>query len=162
MTRPEAVAYEKEVKGELVVWMADASMQNAATTALKQLGNKIVEGEGGEEADEDESVGSNHGPQAQVGKLFRLMCTLHRQDRLPAVVFNFDRGMCERVAFGFNEILQQAEEKAREEHSKTLKNTAKNAAQMEKFQKRMRDKVGWRCRVLFGELRGWCFCLVFV
>lgn len=142
--KPEAVAFEKEVKAELVKWMQDDTLRVSATKTLKALGNKIVDG-CEDDMEDDETAGVAGGPQEQVCKVFRLMCTLHRQDRLPAVVFNFDRGMCERLAFGFNDILSKAEEKAREEHSKTLKNSAKSAAQMEKFQKRMRDKVFARC-----------------
>jgi superfamily II RNA helicase len=69
------------------------------------------------------------------------MCALHRQDRLPAVVFNFDRTVCESIAFGFNSILSRAEEAARSEHAKTLAKSAKAEVQKEKVQKRIRDKV---------------------
>jgi superfamily II RNA helicase len=69
------------------------------------------------------------------------VCGLHRQDRLPAVVFNFDRAACEKMAFGMGEYLQRAEDAMREEHAKTLKKAADKTQQKEKLAKRNRDKV---------------------
>ncbi len=35
---------------------------------------------------------------------------LTREERVAAVIFNFDRAMCEKLAFGFNDMLSKAEE----------------------------------------------------
>ena len=35
---------------------------------------------------------------------------LTREERVAAVIFNFDRATCEKLAFGFNDMLSKAEE----------------------------------------------------
>lgn len=52
-----------------------------------------------------------------VDKLFALVCDLHAQDSLPAIVFNYDRGECERAAQSIMNDLKSAETEWKETSS---------------------------------------------
>ena len=174
ISKPEAVAYERAVKQELIEWLRHG-LREPAVLVLKALGNRLLgvpgedekraaAGEASEESEDDlfggEGAGdcdqdevesaktqargkgnSGGGDKAMMQRLFKLCGTLHRQDRLPAVIFNFDRATCEKLAFGFSDILAQAEEQQRQEHAKDLKLSEKQRDQKAKIEKRARDKV---------------------
>ena len=137
ISRPQSVQYEAAVKAEFETWISNG-WRRECVQVLRILGNDVVDCENRkeEESGDDRSIDGS-----MVNRLFQLMCVLHRQDRLPAVIFNFDRAICENLAFGFNSILSKAEESARVEHAKTLAKSAKVEVQKEKVQKRIRDKV---------------------
>ncbi len=139
VSKPQSVLYEKAIKNEFESWIA-SGWRKECVQVLRLLGNDLVEDDSEERRDmldrENESQKED-----MVTRLFHLMCALHRQDRLPAVVFNFDRTLCESIAYGFNAILGRAEDAARAEHSKTLAKSAKVESQKDKVQKRIRDKV---------------------
>ena len=144
VTKPQSVLYERDVKTEFESWMENG-WKAECVKVLQLLGNEIVSTdrkEASSDSDESDSEQSSAtGRDSTVARLFHLMCALHRQDRLPAVVFNFQRDMCEKIAFSFNAILSQAEEAARSEFAKVLSKNAKVENQKEKVQKRIRDKV---------------------
>lgn len=123
ITKPQAARFEDAVKEELTLWMKEGWKEEVVKVLLL-LGNKIVSDQGAQDEDEP-------GKQTRwMDRLFHLMCVLHRQDRLPAVVFNFDRSACERIAFHFSGILQSAEDSARQEHAKTLSKSKKTLEQV--------------------------------
>jgi hypothetical protein len=140
--KPDAVQYEVDVKAELTSWMR-SGLGEHVVAVLKALGNSMVadSADGDDDEDDDEEGAKAGGTSAWMDRLFHLMCVLHRQDRLPAVVFNFDRNVCEKIAMHFNALLQGAEDAAREEHGKELNKSQKVADAKEKMQKRARDKV---------------------
>jgi hypothetical protein len=146
MSKPQSVQYEKDVKKEFECWMSNG-WETECTEVLRLLGNDVLDNlrkdsQHSSESTKDVRTGNTRSSkESTTEKLFHLMCALHRQDRLPAVVFNFDRTVCESIAFGFNSILSRAEEAARSEHAKTLAKSAKAEVQKEKVQKRIRDKV---------------------
>jgi len=142
ITKPESIAFEKAVKDELMEWL-HLGMQTYTVKVLTALGNTLQGSNDHDDADDDDenSKTKERGANSLTRRLFKLCGTLHRQDRLPAVIFNFDRATCEKLAFGFNEILSKAEEVQREEHAKDLKQTAKQQDQKAKMEKRARDKV---------------------
>ena len=140
ISKPQSVQYEAAVKSEFEEWIA-SGWRKECIEVLRLLGNDVVDHSGGAKEASDVSESDGCGRTSMVRRLFQLMCALHRQDRLPAVVFNFDRALCEHLAFGFNSILSKAEEAARAEHAKTLSKSAKVEVQKEKVQKRIRDKV---------------------
>jgi ATP-dependent RNA helicase DDX60 len=139
ISKPQSVQYETAIKNEFENWIA-SGWRKECVQVLRLLGNDLVEddvaGKCGKLDGEYETQ-----KEEMVNRLFHLMCALHRQDRLPAVVFNFDRTLCESIAYGFNAILGRAEDAARAEHSKTLAKSAKVESQKDKVQKRIRDKV---------------------
>jgi ATP-dependent RNA helicase DDX60 len=143
ISKPQSIQYEAAVKVEFESWIA-LGLRRECVQVLRLLGNQVVDNQvqkvqKEEDSEEEASDASEKG--SVVNRLFQLMCVLHRQDRLPAVIFNFDRTLCESLAFGFNTILGKAEESARVEHAKTLAKSAKVEVQKEKVQKRIRDKV---------------------
>jgi len=140
ISKPESIAFEKAVKDELMQWL-ELGMGAYTVKVLKALGNKLVTSTDDDSDDEGGGVAQERGPNSLTRRLFKLCGTLHRQDRLPAVIFNFDRATCEKLAFGFNEILSKAEQLQREEHAKDLKQSAKQRDQKAKMEKRARDKV---------------------
>ena len=140
ISKPESIAFEKAVKDELMEWLHQG-MGAYTVKVLKALGNKLVANDVDESDDHGDTVALGRGPNSLTRRLFKLCGMLHRQDRLPAVIFNFDRATCEKLAFGFNDILSKAEAVQREEHRKDLKLSAKQQDQKAKMEKRARDKV---------------------
>lgn len=128
------------VKAELTEWMTQG-LDDEVRGVLNALGNTMVGGGTSGEVADDEGQAGGGSKTGWMDRLFHLMCVLHRQDRLPAVVFNFDRNVCEKIAMHLNNLLQGAEDAAREEHSRTLSKSQKESEAKGKVQKRVRDKV---------------------
>ncbi len=141
ISKPQSVLYEAAIKKEFENWIANG-WKKECVQVLRLLGNDLVLDDSDSEDQKIKLDKENETHKDEmVNRLFHLMCALHRQDRLPAVLFNFDRTQCESIAFGFNAILGRAEDSARAEHSKTLAKSAKVESQKDKVQKRIRDKV---------------------
>ncbi|KAJ2901623.1 hypothetical protein MKZ38_001643 [Zalerion maritima] len=126
-------------------WMADSS--SPFHNVLADLGNNVVhakrpamQASKGLDAKGKENAHDNakevHGD-ALVETTLPLICSLHEQDALPALFFNYNRYECERIAEAILEQLQEAEE----EFKNNSAEWSKKLAQWNSWQKRMEDAV---------------------
>ena len=95
----DIINWEASLKATLRQWMADSKSPfelvfedlNGNLAALESRTNK-KEKEKGEDL-RDDDIGSSH----DTTNLLPLLASLHEQDALPGIVFNYDRGACEKM-----------------------------------------------------------------
>ncbi|KAF2276452.1 DEAD/DEAH box helicase-like protein [Westerdykella ornata] len=92
----DVINWENKLKALLRRWLADS--QSPFEAVFNDLNRELVEREAGkgkkpdEDGVEDVDV-DEHNPE----DILPLLSTLHEQDALPGIVFNYERGMCERM-----------------------------------------------------------------
>ena len=132
--------WERKLKDVLRTWIADVE------SPFQQL---VQELEQNFRNEEQETIQSTHAGTAAHGMPIKssnnedlltwtlsLLCRLHQQDALPAILFNYDRHECERVCRSVVEQLQTAE-------SQQVKSSAAWARKLEKFEewKKIQEKL---------------------
>lgn len=122
----DILKWEKELKVLLQQWLDDS--KSPFDALLGEL-------EGSFRNDDHESlyttaVGNTNKPGKEVtGDLLKstlpMLCRLQEQDALPAICFNYDRHMCEKICKGVVDQLQEAENKQKKSGTKWEKTLEK-------------------------------------
>jgi superfamily II RNA helicase len=111
------INWEAALKKLLRSWMADPKSPFEAV--FNDLNKDLAKVESSMEKvlknDEDDVDVEETGEDEQkVDSILPLLNTLHEQDALPGIVFNYDRGICERMCRSLMEELESAEAKWKE------------------------------------------------
>ncbi|KAM7443056.1 putative ATP-dependent RNA helicase ddx60 [Porites harrisoni] len=128
--------YEEELKKEFKSWTDHQEQFKKAKSVIKSLNSVCekkltsIEGEWSELG-----IGST-GKRVILHNYAKLVEQLKAQDKLPALVFSFDRRLCELLAFILTEQFEDREDAIRE---RTRKSDEKKRSQAEKKAKRTRD-----------------------
>jgi superfamily II RNA helicase len=141
----DVINWEKSLKALLRSWMSDAKspfeavfkdMNRDLAEVERQMG-KIPKNDE-DELEEDEEEGE------KVESLLPLLTTLHEQDALPGIVFNYNRGLCEKMCQDLLGELESAESAWKESSPKwksTLQTWETWKKAMAKADKRKPPKV---------------------
>ena len=93
--------WERDLKEFLKVWMADAQspFQDVLDTLAIPLNQPRVKQQisKGEFDERDDAKPSNIDSTDLNASTFPLLCSLHEQNALPTILFNYDRSMCESL-----------------------------------------------------------------
>ncbi|KAK9808714.1 hypothetical protein WJX72_002409 [[Myrmecia] bisecta] len=128
--RDDARHYEHAIKGELVAW-AQASQATADICITQVLGGL----KGPTQVPCSPDLLANGG-----AAFIRLLLSLSLQNQLPAIVFNFERGACERLAEAVTLFLEDQEAQFRDAHAEAYKAQRDEAEGARKLAKAQRDK----------------------
>ncbi|KAF7185809.1 putative helicase [Pseudocercospora fuligena] len=107
----DILAWEKDLKSILRAWLADK------TSPYDQLLQKLEESFRDDKREELYSTSEDkqkatlkvESEEAVKTSTLPLLCRLHEQDALPAILFNYDRHQCEHICRSVTEQLQRAE-----------------------------------------------------
>jgi superfamily II RNA helicase len=113
----DTIKWEAALKSVLRQWMQDPESPFDAVvkdlggpqeeTVTESLPTQDVEAEAADDADasEENEVEIQH----DIKSILPMLSKLHEQDALPAILFNYDRGLCERICRKLMEQLVEAE-----------------------------------------------------
>ncbi|XP_070552614.1 probable ATP-dependent RNA helicase DDX60 isoform X2 [Ptychodera flava] len=140
ITRQLAKAYERDVKKELLEWRGNKKGKEKVAGVISRLQTKPVQ-----EIKRCESEWSNHTSEYRrmiACNFIQLIEQLDAQNKLPALVFSFDRKFCETLCHNVTHILEEREMILKEEFYKSDagKKAKKGLAKHTKVLKRERDK----------------------
>jgi hypothetical protein len=126
------INWEKSIKALLQQWIADADSPFAAV--LKDVSSNLTQksndrhvdngtaGTSDEDADEEELEEVR---ESDAKSILPLLSKLHEQDALPGIIFNYDRGLCERICKTLMTQLETAETAWKESSPKWKADLAK-------------------------------------
>ncbi|XP_070552422.1 probable ATP-dependent RNA helicase DDX60 [Ptychodera flava] len=140
ITRQLAKAFERDVKKELLEWRGNKKGKEKIARVISRLRTKPVK-----EIKRCESEWANH--TSEYGRVIgcnfiKLIEQLDAQDKLPALVFSFDRTFCEDLCENVTSILEKRERILKEEFYKSDagKKAKKDSTLHAKMLRRQRDK----------------------
>lgn len=139
----DVLKWEKGLKNILAEWMADQS--SPFEKVVSELNGLFYD-----ETREEEQItrpsyvtSEDHGHSVAEDDLLEttlpLLCSLHDQDALPAILFNYERGLCERICQKVVSQLQEAE-KAYKDTNPKWKAQLKAWEEWKKVQEKNRSK----------------------
>jgi len=111
--KADVLAWETGLKDVLRQWIRDDAspydrvLEELESDFRKEDREEVQVTRAAEEAD-DEAV-SMHDHTDLIKTTLPMLCSLHAQDGLPAILFNYDRHMCEKICKAVLEQLQEAE-----------------------------------------------------
>jgi hypothetical protein len=142
INRWSVVSYENALNSLLISWSQNPVLKPVAAKALIKIGNMwLSPPEEAANLPEVTCQKNISGDLESISKhVLNLLCSLHQQDRLPALVFNFDTTMVEALAISTAQALEEAEAKYNEVNSKTLAGNRKMAEQREAKITKMREQ----------------------
>ncbi|KAI0860058.1 hypothetical protein F4860DRAFT_480798 [Xylaria cubensis] len=117
LRKSDVLAWTQKLKAVLATWMQDdASPFDQVCYNLDPDRNSRRDSNSGDEQTDHKSHGSPYQPSLKNTRLstFALLCDLHKEDGLPAILFDYDRIECERALEFVLKQLQAAEEKWKE------------------------------------------------
>lgn len=143
INRWSVVTYEHALNSLLMSWSQNAVLKSVAAKALIKIGNTWLLSEAESSNLPEATCQANiSGDIESISKhVLNLLCNLHQQDRLPALVFNFDTAMVETLAISTAQALEEAEARYNEVHAKTLSLNLKKAADREAKITKMHEKL---------------------
>jgi len=129
INRWSVVSYEHALNSVLISWSQNPVLQPVAAKALISIGNMWLRPPAQAAALPEVTCQNNiSGDLESISKnVLNLLCSLHQQDRLPALVFNFDTSMVEALAISTAQALEEAENKYVAANATTLHKTAQEA-----------------------------------
>ncbi|KAK8167643.1 DEAD/DEAH box helicase-like protein [Phyllosticta citrichinensis] len=104
ITQTDTIRWFQSLKQLLVEWMAD--QHSPFDKVVQDLGGDLYKFEAEHDTDLE--------PRKMIETVLPLLYNLHEQAALPAILFNFDRSMCEEICRTVMEQLKQAEQKWKE------------------------------------------------
>eukprot|EP01119_Soliformovum_irregulare_P017406 TRINITY_DN516_c1_g1_i1.p2 TRINITY_DN516_c1_g1~~TRINITY_DN516_c1_g1_i1.p2 ORF type:complete len:1714 (-),score=696.54 TRINITY_DN516_c1_g1_i1:40-5181(-) len=139
ITRSEAKAYEADIKNLLLEWISQGKSKyvNDIFDSFKLISQDISQAESDWETKRGMDTNSN---QYLFEGILDLLVSLNATDKLPCIVFNFDRYVCEQLCRYVVENLEISETKKRDGESKNLKSQEKDREKQMKNAKKNRDK----------------------
>ena len=105
--KADVLAWSEKLKAFLLMWMK--AVESPFQRVVKMLEKSAVE----PEVDSTKTT-----PDAFYGSAIPLLCRLHESDALPAIFFNYDRSVCERLASTVLDHLESAEKSFKEVSAK--------------------------------------------
>ncbi len=142
INRWSVVSYENALNSLLMSWSQNAVLKPIAAKTLIRIGNMWLSSE--EEVANLQEVSCQKnisGDLESISKhVLNLMCSLHQQDRLPALVFNFDTTMVEALAISTAQALEEAEAKYNQLNAKQLAGNDKRVLERDKKLAKMREQ----------------------
>jgi superfamily II RNA helicase len=105
--KQDVLAWEAGLKKVLAAWMEDtASPFNAVFTTLtgKRPGKEELY------APTAKRAGQGEAQEVQEDNFLPLLCRLHEQEAMPAILFNYDRTRCEDICAKIHDDLKEAED----------------------------------------------------
>ena len=111
--KAEIIEWERDLKTQLKSWMADN--ESPFDAVLEELSRTM---DGSVSIESEASKGSISAEDTDLGEIdpndlcfttLPLLCKLHRRGALPAILFNYDRHQCEKIAKSVVHQLQEAE-----------------------------------------------------
>jgi len=122
INRWSVASYEHALNSLLISWGQNPVLKAVAAKALMKIGNMwLSPSEETANLPEVTCQKNISGDLESISKhVLNLLCSLHQQDRLPALVFNFDINMVEALAISTAQALEEAEAKYNHLNSKTL------------------------------------------
>jgi hypothetical protein len=142
INRWSVVSYENALNSVLISWSQNPVLKPVAAKALIKIGNMWLSPES-EAAKLPEVTCQNNisGDFESISQhVLNLLCNLHQQDRLPALVFNFDTSMVEALAISTAQALEGAEARYNELNSKDIGLKVKQARARDAKIASMREK----------------------
>jgi len=141
INRWAVVDYEHALNSLLISWSQNPVLKPVAAKALIKIGNMwLSPPEETSNLPEVSCQKNISGDLESISKhVLNLLCNLHQQDRLPALVFNFDTAMVEALAISTAQALEEAEAKYNDMNSKTLSGARKLAEQRDARMTKMRE-----------------------
>ncbi|KAF2165304.1 hypothetical protein M409DRAFT_67177 [Zasmidium cellare ATCC 36951] len=119
----DILKWEKDLKEVLRTWLADAS--SPYDKLVKELEQSFRDEEREELYTTSAQVQSSRQAVLPIEELNKttlpMLCRLHEQDALPAILFNYDRHQCEKICKAVVEQLESAELKQRKTGPKWAK-----------------------------------------
>jgi superfamily II RNA helicase len=123
--KKDIINWEASLKAVLREWLADKNSPfeavfndiNRDLAAIEsQLDKELKHDEPESESEEDEEdvIEDHH----NVDSILPLLTTLHEQDALPGIIFNYDRGLCEKMCQALLTQLTSAETAWKESNPK--------------------------------------------
>ena len=105
--KADVLAWAEKLKAFLLIWMKDAA--SPFERVVRMLQKSVVESEG-------DPLKTD--PDAFYGSAMPLLCRLHESDALPAILFNYDRSVCEKLALTVLDRLESAERSFKDSNAK--------------------------------------------
>lgn len=148
----DIIHWEKSLKEVLKQWMADPdspfddvvkdlSSSFRKTTALSEKSKALTQEKEVDDGDDDEKEPEDT---YDAESILPMLVKLHEQDALPGIIFNYDRGLCERICETLMTQLETAEAQWKETSPKwksDLKKWEEYKAIMAKANKRNPPKL---------------------
>jgi superfamily II RNA helicase len=113
----DIIKWENALKLVLRDWMADRDSPFEAvvkdlSTVLKKAKQSLHKA-AAIDTDDEEEVGDDEEPEDSYDaqSILPMLVKLHEQDALPGIIFNYDRGLCERICETLMNQLEKAETK---------------------------------------------------
>ncbi|KAJ9629556.1 hypothetical protein H2203_001930 [Taxawa tesnikishii (nom. ined.)] len=145
--KKDTISWEQCLKDVLRAWMADD--KSPFDAVLADLGQSF-HGEKRQAIQYSPPAPSSGKPTSKADTVVAddllkttlpLLCSLHEQDALPAILFNYERGLCERICQAVIQQLQEAES-AWKESSPKWKAKLKAWDEWKKVQEKLAAKKG--------------------
>ncbi|KAK4988926.1 hypothetical protein LTR66_007187 [Elasticomyces elasticus] len=141
--KADTLEWEKSLKTLLRAWMADNS--SPFDSVMAELGRSFHTADREELHVSRGSATDGGGSRVDADSLRKttlpMLCKLHEQDALPAILFNYDRGQCERMCRDIVDQLQLAE-KTWKESSTRWRSTLKAWEDWKAVQAKLAAKKG--------------------
>lgn len=140
----DVLNWEKNLKKVLAAWMADQASPFESVVA--DLNGAFYDDQREElQLTKPSAYGAEQGEAVDEGDLLEttlpLLCRLHEQEALPAILFNFERGLCERICQTVVDQMKNAET-AWKETSPKWKAHLKSWEEWKKVQAKLASKKG--------------------
>ncbi|CAG8479082.1 3193_t:CDS:2 [Funneliformis caledonium] len=138
IVKDDADKYEQELKQAFEEFSKDDSLNEMTKSTIEELGTGIKKGF----ADLESGAEGLHvyGDEFYKEAMVPLLCELSAQDKLPAILFHFDRKGCVELALLIYEQLHSAEQKKRADDQEYQSKKKAAIAQKEKFEKDLKRK----------------------
>ncbi|CAG8674010.1 7842_t:CDS:2 [Gigaspora margarita] len=142
IVKDDADKFEAEIKELFISWTKDKSKSKIVKTVIENLGNDVKKRFMGLESTakiDDEKLDVYDETFFKVA-IVPLLCELSAQDKLPAILFNFDSNRCTLLAINILEELESAENQKRRNDHKCEARKKDAIAQKEKYLKEIKQK----------------------
>ncbi|KAF2734355.1 P-loop containing nucleoside triphosphate hydrolase protein [Polyplosphaeria fusca] len=119
ITKVDVIAWQDALKSTLARWIADTKspfrlVRNDLSGASASIGRALLDKE--ESALQLSDTGTSD--DYKIEGILPLLSSLHEQDALPGIIFNYDRGRCEAMCISLLEQLTEAEARWKESSPK--------------------------------------------